>query len=166
VDEAGKTMEQIVTSVKRVTGIMSEIAAAAQEQGSGIEEVISGHADGQITQQNAALVEQAAAAAESMQEQARNMGTGGGGVQVYRGRGAPGCAGEDETPEAPRPRAAPRTHRHARHSAPRLRAAYPRSSTCAWRRLPLSVAVQGTAWLSSRNDQWTALEVPAAQHLL
>jgi methyl-accepting chemotaxis protein len=70
VDDAGKTMDEIVTSVKHVADIMSEITAASQEQSSGIEEVnrAIGQMD-QMTQQNAALVEQAAAAAESMQEQ-------------------------------------------------------------------------------------------------
>jgi methyl-accepting chemotaxis protein-1 (serine sensor receptor) len=71
VDEAGQTMEQIVTSVKRVADIMSEITAASQEQSSGIEEVNQAIAQmDEMTQQNAALVEQAAAAAESMQDQA------------------------------------------------------------------------------------------------
>ena len=71
VDEAGKTMGEIVTSVKHVADIMNEITAASQEQSSGIEEVnrAIGQMD-EMTQQNAALVEQAAAAAESMQEQA------------------------------------------------------------------------------------------------
>ena len=71
VDEAGQTMGQIVTSVKHVADIMNEITAASQEQSSGIEEVnrAIGQMD-QMTQQNAALVEQAAAAAESMQQQA------------------------------------------------------------------------------------------------
>jgi len=74
VDEAGKTMEQIVDSVKRVTDIMSEIAAASQEQSSGIEEVNQAITQmDQVTQQNAALVEEAAAAAESMQAQAQQL---------------------------------------------------------------------------------------------
>jgi methyl-accepting chemotaxis protein len=70
VDEAGKTMRDIVASVRHVADIMSEITAASREQSSGIAEV--NQAIGQIdaiTQQNAALVEQAAAAAESLQEQ-------------------------------------------------------------------------------------------------
>jgi methyl-accepting chemotaxis protein len=71
VDEAGKTMGEIVTSVKRVTDIMSEIAAASQEQSSGIEQVNQAITQmDQVTQQNAALVEEAAAAAESLQDQA------------------------------------------------------------------------------------------------
>jgi uncharacterized phage infection (PIP) family protein YhgE len=74
VDEAGKTMQEIVSSVKRVTDIMSEITAASQEQSSGIEQVnlAIGQMD-EVTQQNAALVEQASAAAESMQEQTRSL---------------------------------------------------------------------------------------------
>ena len=74
VDEAGKTMEEIVTSVKRVTDIMSEITAASQEQSAGIEQVNQAITQmDEVTQQNAALVEQAAAAAESMQEQTQSL---------------------------------------------------------------------------------------------
>ena len=74
VDEAGKTTDQIVTSVQRVTDFMSEIAAASQEQSSGIEEVGQAVMQmDQVTQQNAALVEEASAAAESLKEQARNL---------------------------------------------------------------------------------------------
>ncbi|WP_136414028.1 methyl-accepting chemotaxis protein [Herbaspirillum sp. ST 5-3] len=74
VDDAGKTMEEIVASVKRVADIMGEIAAASQEQRAGIEEVdrAIGQMDG-MTQQNAALVEQAAAAAESLSHQAQQL---------------------------------------------------------------------------------------------
>jgi methyl-accepting chemotaxis protein len=74
VGEAGKTMDEIVSSVKRVTDIMAEIAAASQEQSSGIDQVNLAvtHMD-ETTQQNAALVEQSAAAAESLQGQAQNL---------------------------------------------------------------------------------------------
>ena len=71
VDEAGKTMGEIVTSVRHVADIMSEITAASQEQSTGIAEVNQAISQmDEMTQQNAALVEQAAAAAESMQDQA------------------------------------------------------------------------------------------------
>jgi methyl-accepting chemotaxis protein len=71
VGEAGKTMEDIVASVKRVTDIMSEIAAASVEQSSGIDQVNKAvNQMDEVTQQNAALVEEAAAAAESLEEQA------------------------------------------------------------------------------------------------
>jgi len=74
VDEAGKTMDEIVTSVKRVTDIMSEIAAASQEQSAGIEQVNQAVTQmDEVTQQNAALVEEAAAAAESLQDQAAKL---------------------------------------------------------------------------------------------
>ncbi|HCY62941.1 MAG TPA: methyl-accepting chemotaxis protein [Oxalobacteraceae bacterium] len=71
VDDAGKTMDEIVNSVKHVADIMAEITAASAEQSSGIEEVNRAIAQmDEMTQQNAALVEQAAAAAQSMQDQA------------------------------------------------------------------------------------------------
>ncbi len=70
VDRAGKTMDTIVASVRQVADIMSEITAASQEQRTGIEHVNQaiGQMD-EMTQQNAALVEEAAAAAESMRDQ-------------------------------------------------------------------------------------------------
>jgi methyl-accepting chemotaxis protein len=71
VDEAGQTMDLIVTSIRQVADIMGEITAATQEQSNGIEEVNQAITQmDEMTQQNAALVEEAAAAAESMQEQA------------------------------------------------------------------------------------------------
>jgi len=74
VAQAGKTMEEIVDAIRGVTIIMSEISAASMEQTSGIEQV--NQAIGQmddVTQQNAALVEQAAAAAESLEEQTQSL---------------------------------------------------------------------------------------------
>ena len=74
VAEAGRTMEQIVGSVKRVTDIMGEITAASQEQTSGIEQINQAITQmDQVTQQNAALVEEASAAAQSLQEQASSL---------------------------------------------------------------------------------------------
>ena len=70
VDSAGKTMEEIVNSVKKVTDIMMEIAAASKEQSGGIDQVNTAVSQmDKMTQQNAALVEEAAAAAKSMEEQ-------------------------------------------------------------------------------------------------
>ena len=70
VEQAGKTMEEIVDAVQRVTTIMSEIAAASAEQSSGIEQVnVAVTQMDETTQQNAALVEQSAAAAKSLEEQ-------------------------------------------------------------------------------------------------
>ena len=74
VDEAGKTMGEIVSSVQQVADIMSEITAASAEQSAGIEQVNMAITQmDQMTQQNAALVEQSAAAAESMQQQAGDL---------------------------------------------------------------------------------------------
>ncbi|MES2117248.1 MAG: methyl-accepting chemotaxis protein, partial [Pseudomonadota bacterium] len=74
VADAGVTMTAIVDSVKHVTDIMGEIMAASQEQTSGIEQVNAAIMDiDGVTQQNAALVEQAAAAAASMQDQASRL---------------------------------------------------------------------------------------------
>ncbi len=74
VEEAGHTTQEIVTSIKRVTDIMAEISAASLEQSSGIEQVNTAITQmDDVTQQNAALVEQAAAAAESLEEQAMQL---------------------------------------------------------------------------------------------
>ncbi|HEY1090465.1 MAG TPA: methyl-accepting chemotaxis protein [Burkholderiaceae bacterium] len=74
VDEAGATMEEVVSSVQRVTNILDEIAAASQEQSSGIEQInLAITQMDEVTQQNAALVEEAAAAAQSMQDQAERL---------------------------------------------------------------------------------------------
>jgi len=74
VAQAGQTMEEVVSSIKRVTDIMSEITAASVEQSAGIEQVnLAITQMDEVTQQNAALVEEAAAAAESLEEQAQNL---------------------------------------------------------------------------------------------
>ncbi|WEF32049.1 methyl-accepting chemotaxis protein [Pseudoduganella chitinolytica] len=71
---AGATMEQVVTSVKQVTSIMQEISIASREQSAGVDQVNKAiaHMD-QVTQQNAALVEEAAAAASSLAEEANGL---------------------------------------------------------------------------------------------
>ena len=74
VDQAGTTMDEVVASVRRVSDIIGEIAAASDEQRTGIEQVNLAIAQmDQVTQQNAALVEEAAAAADSMNQQAGNL---------------------------------------------------------------------------------------------
>ncbi|NZA25719.1 cache domain-containing protein, partial [Luteimonas sp. SJ-92] len=82
VDRAGSTMQEIVTSVKRVNDLMSEITAASAEQSSGIEQVnLTVIQLDEMTQQNAALVEEASAAARSLEEQAGGLATA---VAVFR----------------------------------------------------------------------------------
>jgi methyl-accepting chemotaxis protein len=74
VNEAGGTMTEVVDSVRHVTDIMGEITAASEEQSRGIEQINQAVIDmDNVTQQNAALVEQAAAAAGSMQDQAAKL---------------------------------------------------------------------------------------------
>ena len=74
VEQAGTTMEEVVNSVRRVTDIMAEIRSASEEQTAGIEQVNTAitHMD-HVTQQNAALVEEAAAAASAMQDEAAGL---------------------------------------------------------------------------------------------
>jgi methyl-accepting chemotaxis protein-1 (serine sensor receptor) len=96
VERSGTTMNDIVGAIARVSSIMNEIAAAALEQSTGIDQVnrAVGQMD-EVTQQNAALVEQAAAAASSLEDQARRLSTA---VAVFRtgsesrgGASAPGA---------------------------------------------------------------------------
>ncbi|HZX27524.1 MAG TPA: methyl-accepting chemotaxis protein [Telluria sp.] len=87
VDEAGQTMQLIVTSVKQVADIMSEITAASEEQSLGIEQVNQAITQmDEMTQQNAALVEQSAAAAQSMHDEANTLSKA---VAVFKLRDLP-----------------------------------------------------------------------------
>ncbi|MDR9834454.1 methyl-accepting chemotaxis protein [Herbaspirillum huttiense] len=99
VARAGETMGEVVSAVHRLTDIVSEISAASEEQRRGIEQVnlAIGEMD-QVTQQNAALVEEAAAAAGSLEEQARRLKAA---VATFRVEGEEGAA-------APVPVAAPK----------------------------------------------------------
>ncbi len=74
VNEAGTTMEQVVQSFQQVANLVTEITKASREQSNGIDQVTQAVSQmDEVTQQNAALVEQAAAAAESLQEQANEL---------------------------------------------------------------------------------------------
>jgi len=90
VGQAGETMDEVVASVKRVTDIMSDIASASAEQSAGIEQVNLSiiEMDG-MTQQNAALVEQAAAAFQSLQDQAAELQRVVGTFKLAEGEEAP-----------------------------------------------------------------------------
>jgi methyl-accepting chemotaxis protein len=99
VQDAGSTMGEIVASVQRVTDVIGEITAAASEQSQGIGQVNGAVASlDQMTQQNAALVEQSAAAAESLKEQAQRLTAS---MQVFRLSGS-GQAMVLPAPVAPR----------------------------------------------------------------
>jgi methyl-accepting chemotaxis protein len=74
VDQSGKTLAEIVGSVKRVTDIIAEITAASEEQAIGIDQVNKAIMQmDETTQQNAALVEEATSASQSMREQAQGL---------------------------------------------------------------------------------------------
>jgi len=97
VGQAGTTMDEVVSSVKRVTSIISEIAVASGEQNQGIDQINQAIIQmDAVTQQNAALVEQAAAAAEAMQQQALSLAEA---VSVFK-------INESQVRAAPAPRTA------------------------------------------------------------
>jgi methyl-accepting chemotaxis protein len=101
VGEAGATMRDVVGSVQRVSDIMTEISAASREQSIGIEQVNGAIAEmDQVTQQNAALVEEAAAATESMQEQAHTLAQA---VSVFKLDAAPRTAAVKPPQRQPQP---------------------------------------------------------------
>ena len=123
VDAAGKTMDEIVASVRRVTDIMGEISAASHEQTAGIEQVTQAVTQmDQMTQQNAALVEESAAATEALQSQAKALAEV---VSIFKLSAMPGAAARPEPrhpglaaprtatgvpplpPQQPQPKAAP-----------------------------------------------------------
>jgi methyl-accepting chemotaxis protein len=113
VAQAGSSMDEIVSSVLRVTGVIAEIRLASAEQSAGIEEVNQaiGQMD-QTTQQNAALVEEAAASAESLQDQAASLARL---VSVFKLADTPLEAGSRSQQKHGRPA--------GRHAAPGVRLA-------------------------------------------
>ncbi len=125
VDRAGATMNEVVASIERVTAIVGEISAASDEQSSGVGQV--GQAISQMdkaTQQNAALVEQSAAAAESLSEQAKHLvdavavfRTGGERSQAPARTAAPAAVVPPPV-AAPAPKAPVRVAAEARRAAP------------------------------------------------
>ncbi len=143
VAQAGSTMDEVVSSVRRVTDIIAEISAASQEQSAGIEQVNQAITQmDQVTQQNAALVEQAAAAADSLQEQAGSLSEA---VSVFRVSGmGSGTAQKSATAGAAKKKATSTVialpqRRKAAAPAPAVRAAAP---------APKKVAAGGGA------DEW------------
>ena len=102
VGQAGATMQEIVDSVQRVSNILGDIAGASLEQQAGIDQVNRAiSATDQVTQQNAALVQQAAAAAGSLQDQAANLAQA---VGVFRlDAGRTGAQTRSMMEAAPRP---------------------------------------------------------------
>lgn len=99
VAQAGETMKEVVSAVKRVTDIMDEISAASQEQSGGIDQVSNAVSQmDEVTQQNATLVQEAAAAAASLEDQARRLEQA---VAIFKLAGVQAGAAE----QVPRPEA-------------------------------------------------------------
>ncbi|WP_295997306.1 methyl-accepting chemotaxis protein [Rugamonas sp.] len=149
VERAGATMGDVVSSVRRVTDIMAEISSASDEQRSGIEQVNEAitQMDG-TTQQNAALVEEGAAAAQSMFDQVGNLNEV---VSVFKLGNAAPAAARRPAPMA-MTKAAPRVAVPARltGAAPRLRPAAPANR-------PAPASLQPTAKATAKadaNDGW------------
>jgi len=103
VDQAGRTMEEVVSSIKRVAKIVTDIAEASREQSAGIDQVsLAVSQMDEVTQQNAALVEEAAAAAESLEEQANHLAQSVSVFKVAEGvANAPRLSAPTQAPRAP-----------------------------------------------------------------
>ncbi|MGM9490692.1 methyl-accepting chemotaxis protein [Ideonella sp. YS5] len=155
VQEAGSTMTEIVGSVRRVNDIIGEITAAASEQSQGIGQVNTAVAQlDQMTQQNAALVEESAAAAESLKGQAHRL------IQLvatFRLDGhamAAKPATMPSPPAAPAPVAARPVGRPAPVSAPKL--ATPAASTRTPARVAAAPAPAAPVAAAADDGDWTS----------
>ena len=151
VQQAGTTMGEILQAVQRVTDIMGEIAAASEEQSSGISQV--GRAVTQmdeVTQQNAALVEQAAAAAASLQDQAGRLRDT---VSAFRVNGADSAVQNSAAVAARRVAATAQTA-----AAREIGAVAPRAEP----KLPAAVKLSAAPGLASASAATVANARPAA----
>jgi methyl-accepting chemotaxis protein len=146
VDKAGQTMAEIVTSIGRVTQIMTQISNASDEQSQGIAQVNDAITQmDQVTQQNAALVEQAAAAAESMQEQSAKLADV---VSVFKLAG-----GLAPTPAPTVRKPAPARPALAKRAPPKVAGAVA-STAPAPAPAPVSTAAKRKAAATSDADGW------------
>ncbi|MDN7671425.1 methyl-accepting chemotaxis protein [Burkholderia oklahomensis] len=146
-DEAGKTMTEVTQAVARVTDIMGEIAAASAEQSRGIDQVnLAITQMDQVTQQNAALVEEAAAASQSLEDQGRELKQA---VAFFRVDGmAADAAAQHRRIAAP-------TFAAATASAPRaVEASKPAASTAAAAARAPAVAVARAPAAADANADW------------
>ncbi len=151
VRQAGNTMGEIVSSVQRVTDIIADISAASQEQSSGIEQVnqaITQMDEG--TQQNAALVEQASASAESMRQQAAQLVEA---VSAFRTAAAAAPARATAGHAAPRAPAAPPAPAPVRRQSTATRRASGDAAPAAAAHAPTPLRSRTPATAGSGGDQ-------------
>jgi methyl-accepting chemotaxis protein-1 (serine sensor receptor) len=150
VDQAGETMAEVVSSIKRVTDIMGEISAASKEQSAGVLQVgeAVSHMD-QATQQNAALVEEMAAAAASLKSQADELVDS---VAVFR---LPGGAAVRQAP--PKPAGTRRAPAPLRQPAPERLAASQKPALSKPANRPVAALASPAAPSAADkggNDEW------------
>ncbi len=161
VEQAGRTMQEIVSSIKRVADIMGEITAASQEQSAGIEQVNQAitHMD-EATQQNAALVEQVSASARSLEDQSSGLVTTvrqfvleqkAGGTAAADG--LPLAAGMQPEAEA-EPESQPEAEPEVKVEAPTPPAASPRAQPVRAARKRVLLQAGGAA-VAAAPEQWT-----------
>ncbi|WP_322059751.1 methyl-accepting chemotaxis protein [Paraburkholderia sp. J63] len=179
VDEAGRTMAEIIGAVQRVTDIMGEIAAASQEQSGGIDQVARAVTQmDEVTQQNAALVEEAAAAAQSLEDQAGRLRTAvavfnlddahaAGAVQTARATGSQAITAADVAPASAKPVARPaaKPAMHAKHAKHAKHASVPaprRTASAAARPASSAPARASASAARAATAPAAALTTPAA----
>jgi len=151
VDQAGKTMGEIVGSIQRVSDIVAEITSASAEQSTGISQV--GEAVGQmdqVTQQNAALVEESAAAAESLKGQALQLVQA---VATFKLPAGPHGAHHAAAPSAHAPSAAARAPQRAKSISRPVAKAKVASSSAGAGAGPTQLA---SANAKSDNEEWAS----------
>ncbi len=156
VQDAGKTMDEIVSGVQRVSDIIGEISAAAGEQTSGIEQVNGAVNElERMTQQNAALVEQSAAAAESLREQAQKLTVAVAGFKIDGAVGAPAQAmpkAHAPAPAVAHVAAASKAIAKARHVTPPVRA--PKPTHAPARSSAASTPTASTTSAQTADGEW------------
>ncbi len=148
VDQAGVTMTEIVTAIKRVTDIMGEISSASAEQSAGVAQV--GEAITQMdqaTQQNAALVEESAAAAESLKQQSQSLVQAVAVFKLAHGEGGAVQSYVAATVSAPAERRGPSRAKNVSRLSPKPAARLPKPSASAE---PMAARKSGT------DDEWTS----------
>jgi methyl-accepting chemotaxis protein len=171
VDRAGTTMQEVVSSIRRVTDIMGEISAASNEQSTGVAQVGDAVSQmDQVTQQNAALVEESAAAAESLKSQATQLVQA---VAVFKLSAGGGHASPVATHSAmhttapaarhtpaPAPKASPRPVTAVSHHAAQTASSSPAPSPAAAPApAPTRVAAApapAPAAAAAASDEWTS----------
>lgn len=152
VDAAGEAMQDIVQHVKRVTDLINEISAATAEQTSGlgqINEAVTQLSD--VTQQNASLVEESAAAADSLKEQAQQLVKVVGVFKIEQQQQAQAAA---DATEAPSPEALPSPAADKAPAAPRPSPAKALHAPAMAPLVPAMAGAGGAPMYAAKNDDW------------